>query len=102
MEGRYQEAVNYYGKETCYNAALAHLLNDDAQGAKAILDNISEGCAKLFYLKAIVGVHVQNEDYTFNNLRSSCEKEPKMKDMAKKDLEFAKYFENDTFKSIVE
>jgi len=102
MEGRYQDAVNYYGTETCYNAALAHLLNDDAQGAKTILDNISKDCAKLFYLKAIVGVHVQNEDYTFNNLRAACEKEPKMKDMAKKDLEFAKYFENDTFKSIVE
>jgi len=102
MEGRYPDAVNYYGSDPSYNGALANLLNDNAQGAKTMLDNLDIDSAWLFYLRAVVGVHVQNEDYTFNNLRSACEKDAKMKDMAKKDLEFAKYYENDTFKSIVE
>ena len=101
IDGKYQDAVNYFGSTPSYNGALAKLLNDDAQGAKGMLDSLEDDNAWVHYLKAIVGVHVENEDYMFNNLRSACEKEAAIKEMAKKDLEFGKYFENDTFKSIV-
>jgi tetratricopeptide (TPR) repeat protein len=101
VEGNYQDAVNYFGSKPSYNAALANLLNDDAAKAKGMLDQLEDDGAWVHYLKAIVGVHVENEDYMFNNLRSAVQKDPELKEMAKKDLEFGKYFENETFKSIV-
>lgn len=102
IEGKYQDAVNYFGTTPSYNGALAKILNGDAQGAKTDLDNLKEESAKISYLKAIAGVRLQNEDYMFNNLRTACDQDAKLKDTAKKDLEFGKYFENDTFKSIVQ
>ncbi len=102
MEANYADAVNYFGTDPSYNGGLAKLLNGDAEGAKTMLDNLDIDSAWLFYLKAVVGANLQNEDYTFNNLRSACEKDAEMKAKAKNDLEFAAYFENDDFKAIVE
>jgi len=102
VDGKYQDAVNYFGNTPSYNGALANLLNGDAAKAKGMLDQLDDDSAWVHYLKAIVGVHVENEDYMFNNLRSAVQKEAMLKDMAKKDLEFGTYFENETFKSIVD
>jgi len=102
IEGKYQDAVNYFGNTPSFNEALAKLLNGDAQGAKTDLDNLNIDSAWVAYLKAIAGARLQNEEYMFNNLRTACAKDAKLKDTAKKDLEFGKYFENDTFKSIVQ
>ncbi len=102
VEGKYQEAVNYMGTNPTFNLALAKLLNGDAAGAKSTVDAMDADNAWVYYLKAIIGARMQNEDYMFNNLRSSVGKSADMKEMAKTDLEFFKYFENDTFKSIVE
>jgi tetratricopeptide (TPR) repeat protein len=102
VEGKYQEAVNYMGTKPTFNLALAKLLNGDAAGAKTTIDAVDSDNEWVYYLRAIVGARTGAEDYMFNNLRSSVGKNADMKEMAKTDLEFFKYFENDTFKSIVE
>jgi hypothetical protein len=37
-----------------------------------------------------------------NNLRTACSKSAELKANAKKDVEFGKYFQDNTFKSIVQ
>ena len=102
IKADYANAVTYFGTEPTYNSALAKLLNGDSNGAKRTLDNMEIDCGKEYYLKAIVGARVQDEAYMFDNLRSAVGKDAKLKETAKKDMEFGKYFVNDTFKSIVE
>ena len=55
-----------------------------------------------FYLKAIAGARNADSDLLFNNLRAAVEKDSSLKAAAKTDMEFAKYFEDTTFKTIVE
>ena len=55
-----------------------------------------------FYLKAIIGARNDDSDMVLNNLRAAIEKDASLKAMAKTDLEFAKFFANDSFKTIVE
>jgi tetratricopeptide (TPR) repeat protein len=102
VKGKYDDAKNYLGDEPSYNLALVLLLLDDDQGAKNVLGNMDADNAWHSYLKAVAGARMDDSEYTFNNLRASVEKDENMKDLAKTDLEFAKYFEDDTFKSIVE
>ncbi|NOY36259.1 MAG: OmpA family protein [Chlorobi bacterium] len=102
IKGNYQDAVNFFGNEPSLNNALAKLLNDDATGAKNLLDGWDHECKHVDYLKAVIGARLGNEDYMFNNLKLAVQKDAKMKDQIKTDMEFGKYFENDTFKSIVE
>ena len=101
IHGKYQDAVNYFGTNPSFNAALAKLLTGDAQGAKNMLDGMHT-CKWVDYLKAVVGARLGNEDYMFNNLKLATQEDAKLKELAKTDMEFAKYFENDKFKAIVQ
>lgn len=102
INGKYQDAVNFFGNEPSLNNALAKLLNGDATGAKNMLDGWDHECKHVDYLKAVIGARLGNEDYMFNNLKLAVQKDASLKDKIKTDMEFGKYFENDTFKSIVE
>ncbi len=102
INGKYQDAVNYFGSEPSFNAALAKLLNGDVQGAKSTLDAIDHECKWKEYLKAVVGARLGDDTLVFESLKKSTCMDPKMKDLAKTDMEFAKYFENDQFKAIVQ
>ena len=101
IHGKYQDAVNYFGTNPSFNAALAKLLAGDVQGAKNMLDGMHV-CKWVDYLKAVVGARLGNEDYMFNNLKLATQEDAKLKELAKTDMEFAKYFENDKFKAIVQ
>lgn len=101
-EGKYQEAVTYLGTDPSFNLALAKLLNGDNAGAKSTIDAVDMDHEWVYYMRALVGARMQDDDYMFDNLRSSVGKNAEMKEKAKTELEFFKYFENDTFKSIVE
>jgi tetratricopeptide (TPR) repeat protein len=101
-EGKYQEAVNYLGTKPSFNLALAQMLIGNNAGAKNTIDAVDMDHEWIYYLRAVVGARMQDEDYMFNNLRSSVGKNAEMKEFAKTELEFFQYFENDTFKSIVE
>lgn len=100
----YDEAANLFGSDCSFNVALVKLLNnnntDACLGKIKCSDNPED--AWMYYLKAIVGARTQNSDLCFNSLRTAIEKEPSLAGLAKTDMEFAKYFEDGTFKSIVE
>lgn len=102
VEGNYADAVNYFGTEPSFNSALAKLLNGNENGAKSTLEAIDHECPWGDYLKAVIGARTEDESYMINNLKAAVEANEDFKAMAKKDMEFGKYFENAEFKSIVE
>ena len=102
-EGKYQEAVDLYGSTASFNAALAKLLNGDVNGAlNAITAADDQNDALSFYLKAIIGARTTNTDLLFTNLRTAVMKDGKLGAKAKKDIEFVKFYDDATFKSIVQ
>jgi tetratricopeptide (TPR) repeat protein len=103
-KGEYDKAVNYFGSEPCGNLALAQLLKGDVNKAKLTLDGIKDlgKSGKPSYLKAIVGARLDDRNYMLNNLREAIGIKADWKAYAKTDLEFAKFFNDDTFKSTVQ
>lgn len=102
IKGKYDDAKNYLKDQPSFNLALVTLVTGDAQGAKNILAKVEGECAMIPYLKAVCGARLGEDDFVFNNLRAAIEKKADLKGLAKTDMEFAKYFANDTFKSIVQ
>lgn len=103
-KGEYDTAVNYFGTEPCFNVALAQLLKGDVNKAKVTLDSAEELCpdGRGEYLKAVVGARLDDRDYMLNGLREAIGKDAKWKEYATTDLELAKYWNDDTFKSTVQ
>ena len=99
----YAGAVASFGNDCSFDAALAKVLNGDNSGASKTIDcSEDKATAMGFYLKAVIGARNDDSDMLLNNLRSAIEKDADLKAKAKTNIEFGKYFANDTFKSIVE
>jgi tetratricopeptide (TPR) repeat protein len=103
-KGEYDKAVNYFGTEPCFNLALALVCKGDVNKAKLTLDSMKDlcKCGKPSYLKAVVGARLDDRNYMLNGLREAIGFKADWKAYAKTDLEFAKYFNDDTFKSTVQ
>jgi tetratricopeptide (TPR) repeat protein len=103
-KGEYDKAVNYFGTEPCFNLALAQYLKGDVTKAKATLDSMKDlcKCGKPSYLKAVIGAKLDDKNYMMNNLREAIGDKVEWKAYAKTDLEFAKYFNDQTFKDNVQ
>jgi tetratricopeptide (TPR) repeat protein len=103
-KGEYDKAVNYFGTEPCFNNALALYLKGDVTKAKAMLDGMKElcKCGKPSYLKAVIGAKLDDRNYMLAGLREAIGFKADWKAYAKTDLEFAKFFTDDTFKSTVQ
>jgi len=103
-KGEYDKAVNYFGTEPCFNLALAQYLKGDVAKAKATLDSMKDlcKCGKPSYLKAVIGARLDDKNYMLSNLREAIGFKPEWKAYAKTDIEFAKFFTDDTFKSTVQ
>lgn len=109
--GKYENALNLYGSAgfSTFDFALCKLLNysltknpDAFDATLGILSKIeNQDDAYIYYLKAVVSARKQDRDNVFNNLRTAVDKKADFAKMAKTDIEFAKYFEDDTFKTIV-
>lgn len=105
MEGQYNAAINYFGNDPSLNAALALYLNGDANGAWRMASNLEGNSPYRNYLLAVIAASQDKPNVVYDNLKQAiknCKKPQMLKDKAKKDLEFAKYFEEAEFKSIVE
>jgi len=102
VQGKYADAVSFFGNQVEVNAALAKLLAKQNDAALTTLNSVKSDDALVYYLKAIVGARTQNTDLLMNNLRTACGKSAELKANAKKDIEFGKYFQDNTFKSIVQ
>ena len=57
QEGNYSQAVSNFSGENTVNAALAKLLNGDANGAKTILNNSDDDSAVAHYVMAVANAH---------------------------------------------
>jgi len=103
-KGQYDAAVNYLTGEPCFNLALAQVLKGDAARAKVTLDGMKElsKSGKPSYLKAVVGARLDDRNYAMSGLREAAGFNATWKEYAKTDLELAKYWNDDTFKSIVQ
>ena len=102
IQGKYSDAISHFGNQVEVNAALAKLLAKQNDAALSTLNSVKSEDALVYYLKAIVGARTQNNDLLMNNLRTACSKSADLKNNAKKDIEFGKYFQDNTFKSIVQ
>jgi len=98
----YKQAMNYFGSCKSVNAALACILAGNNNEALQKLNSTKSEHAMVYYLKAVVGARTNNEGLVFSNLKAAVAKDASVKGLAKTDMEFAKYFENAEFKSIVE
>lgn len=101
-EGKYDQAVNLLGDKPSMNLALAQLLKGDLNKAKATMDAVPPcECGAPSYLKAVIGARMDNRDDMLNGLREAIGHNNSWMNYAKTDLEFAKYFKDETFMSIV-
>jgi tetratricopeptide (TPR) repeat protein len=98
----YSTAVTLFSDYCTFNAALAKLLNGDANNCVKTVDCAPDkDRAMMYYLKAVAGARQSNTDLIYNNLRAAISKDANLSQLAKTDMEFAKYFNDDTFKSII-
>jgi hypothetical protein len=101
--GNYTAAVNHYGNTNSFNAALAKLLAGDKDGAMTTVDaSPDKETAIGLYLKAVICARKGDAVGVTNNLKASVQKDPSMKAMAAEDREFIKWFNDATFKSVVQ
>ena len=106
IKGKYDKAVQEIGGGT-FNAGLAQLLNGNTEDAVNTLNSIKANNVKaaegyLYYLKAVAAARAGDANGVFNNLQTAVQKDASLKAYAKDDLEFRDYFDNETFKSIVQ
>ncbi len=104
IQGDYQAAINYFGNDPSFNLALATYLNGNNEGAWRIAANLEESPYRS-YLLAVIAANQDKAAVVYENLKSAVQtcKDPQyMKDHAKKDLEFAKLWNEAEFKAIVE
>jgi len=101
MKGKFEAAVQYLGGTDSFNQALAMALVGKDAPASNVLEKVENPTANAYYLKAVLGARTANETSLFNSLRTAVGMDAALKEYVKKDMEFAKYFENETFKSIV-
>jgi hypothetical protein len=86
-----------------YNAALAKLLSGDKEGAMSTLDaSPDKDSAKGLYLKAVISARKGDASGVLSNLTSSIQKDAAMKAMAAEDREFLKWFNDASFKALVQ
>ncbi len=99
---QYSEAVSKF-KENSFNKALAETLSGDNTSASSTLNAMGNNDKALFYyLKAVVAAKAAQEVDVVENLRIAIGKDNNLKDYAKKDMEFRKFFDNAEFKKLVE
>ncbi len=101
-KGDYDAAMRYFGNATNCNAALAKILAEKYDSALSTLNAITHEAGFKYYLKAIIGAKTSDSDMMFESLRKATELDAKFKKIAATDMVFGKYFEDATFKSIVQ
>ncbi len=101
-KGEYDKAVRYFIGFEDVNSALARMMAGNNAGALRDLEAFEmPNCYMKEYLKAIIGARTAREALLFDSLEKAVSINPDLKKQAKKDMEFARYFENPKFREIV-
>ncbi len=102
-KAEYDQAVKYFNYYADVNSGLAKLLVNNTNGALRDLNACTiEGCYMTEYFKAVIGARTGKENLFFDSLKKAVEMNEGLKEVAKTDMEFAKYFNNSNFKAIVD
>ena len=101
-QGQYDKAVNAFGSTKTNSAALAQILAKDYNKAKSTLAGVEKPDAYTEYLMAVLGARTNNASMVTSSLKSAVAKDPSLAKKAASDLEFAKYFTNSDFMSIIQ
>ncbi len=100
-EGKYDQAVNLLGDTPTMNLALAQLLKGDLGKAQTTIQSVEPcKCGAPSYLKAVIAARSDNKDGVISGLREAIGYNSDWKNYAQTDLEFAKFFTDDTFRSV--
>jgi len=100
--GDYNEAVSNYGSVKSFNAALAQTLNKDYQAALKTIDaSPAADQAAGYYLKAVIGARMNDQNVVVSNLKNATSADASLKEKAKKDVEFKAYWDNAEFQAAV-
>ncbi len=102
LEGDYAKAEEYFGASTSLNAAICKILVEKYDAALQLLNANNQEVGLKYYLKAVASARKAEKDPVMENLRKAVNLESKWKSYAKTDMEFVKYFEDSTFKAIVD
>ncbi len=84
-----------------YNRALAFTLNKDFEGAKNVIDKIEDKTADDFYLRAIVGARSKDIDLLTTSLTRAIKLDSSLREKAKGDYEFKKYWTKPEFENAI-
>lgn len=103
IQGQYETATKLFTDESqnVANHALAQLLNNDNAGALRTLNAASVETGRIAYLKAVIAARTGKSSMLFENLGNAVKKDAAYKELAKTDMEFAKYFDDQNFKLIL-
>jgi tetratricopeptide (TPR) repeat protein len=100
-KGDYPKAISYFGSTTCdYNVAVVYIASKNYAAAEKQL-NCAPKDASTYYLTAVLGARTANTQMLFDNLTKAVQADASLKDEAKVDREFIKYFEDPNFTAIV-
>lgn len=94
-QGRYDEAIRVLEG---YNLAVAHAANGNYAAAKAA---INCNCPKSSYLKAVIAAKEGDTNGVMTNLKAAVAGDPSFAQKATRNIDFARYFTNGDFISIV-
>ena len=95
QNGDYGSANSSFSGVNDFNSALAKLLSGDAAAAQRMLEaSPDKDSAEGHYLMAICGARQNNGDMVRNNLALAVQKDAKLADKARKDLEFRTFKDN--------
>lgn len=100
-QGLYGRAAYLLEKNATNSAALAQMLDGDYSTAKRTIASIQEPDATTHYIKAVLGARTGNASLIYDGLRSAIKLDPSLATKALNDLEFAKYANDQAFKSIL-
>jgi tetratricopeptide (TPR) repeat protein len=100
-KGNYSQAVTNFGTACLNNAALAQILAKDYAKALKTLECVTEPCPMTDYLKAVVYARQGQSANMFKSLEAAIAAKADLKQLAKTDLEFGKFFEDAKFVALV-
>lgn len=99
---QYSSAVAQFSSDS-FNKALALTLSGNNEGAVSTLNNLGSSEYGIFYyLKAVTAAKANKVDDVIENLRIAISKDSKLKDYAKKDIEFLDFIDNSAFRGVIE
>jgi tetratricopeptide (TPR) repeat protein len=101
INGDYAKAKSVLSGVSSNNAGLVQILNKEYNAAKNTLTGVDPADAMTSYLAAIVAARTNDKDGVYAALKTAIAKKAAVAKKAAKDLEFSKFWSDDTFKSIV-